>query len=74
LGVATFFFAATFLADEGFFAGFVDFFRDVLGAPLFGADFACVGLFDFLFLEPAMVAISAPGSLASCRDPQRLAG
>jgi hypothetical protein len=59
------FFAATFLADDGFVVGFVTFFRDFLGAVLFGADFARVCTFDFFFLEPAMVAISPPGSLAN---------
>ena len=67
----TFFFAATFVADEayfagfaeGFFAGFADLVGDFLVAVLFGAAFACVFVFDFFF-EPAMVAISDPGSLA----------
>jgi hypothetical protein len=54
------------LADDGFVVGFVDFFRDFLGA-LFGAPFAraCLFGFDFFFLEPAMVATPAPGSLAN---------
>ena len=65
------FFASTFLADDAFFVGFVDFFRNFLVAAPVGADFARVCFFDFIFfLEPAMVAISAPAILADPRHPR----
>ena len=60
------FFGATFLAEEGFLVGFVDFFRGFLGTARFGVDLARVCPFDFL--EPAMVAISPRGSLADPHD------
>ncbi|HEV3189983.1 MAG TPA: hypothetical protein VGY54_05775, partial [Polyangiaceae bacterium] len=54
-------------AGDGLFAGFVALLGGFLAAVFFGADFACVFVFNF-FLEPAMVAISDPGSLADPRD------
>lgn len=54
------FFGATFLEDEAFLVGLVNFFRGFLATARFGVDFARVWTFDFFFLEPAMVALTAP--------------
>jgi len=62
-----FFAGADCFAGNGAFAGFAELLGAFFATVFFGADFACVFAFNFFF-EPAMVAISDPGSLADPRD------